>query len=332
MVLKNVSLRPYNTFGLSASAAYFKEINNTRNLLYIPKNLPLVILGGGSNILLTKDIEACVIKMNIKGLTVVSDTPKEILIKVGAGMVWHDWVKFCIQQQWGGIENLSLIPGTVGAAPIQNIGAYGVELKDVFHSLETYEPSINKKSVFLKDECEFGYRDSIFKNALKGKLIITSVTFRLQKQPILNMEYGDIQKILAEKNITAPTIRDISEAVIAIRQSKLPDPAELGNSGSFFKNPEIDADLFANLQKKYPTLNGYPMPNGAIKIAAGWLIEQAGWKGKRVGNTGCHAKQALVLVNYGNATGEEIYQHALHIIEDVHQKFGIRLSPEVNIW
>jgi UDP-N-acetylmuramate dehydrogenase len=332
MIRKNVSLRPYNTFGLSAKAAFFKEINTVRGLQNLPNNLPLVILGGGSNLLLTKDIEACVLKMNIKGISVARETDKEIYVKVGAGVVWHEWVMFCVAQGWGGIENLSLIPGTVGASPIQNIGAYGVELKDVFGSLTAFDLTTKQQRIFTKNECEFGYRDSIFKRALKNEIVITSVTFKLQKQPILNTSYGDIQKVLAAKNIITPNIKDISDAVIDIRKSKLPDPAELGNSGSFFKNPEIESALFLDLQKKYPTLTGYPMANGTIKIAAGWLIEQAGWKGKRVGNTGCHDKQALVIVNYGNATGKEIYQHALNVIEDVSQKFGIALSPEVNIW
>lgn len=332
MIRKNVSLRPYNTFGLSAKAAFFKEINTVRGLKNLPNNLPLVILGGGSNLLLTKDIEACVLKMNIQGISVTRETDKEIYVKVGAGVVWHEWVMFCVAQGWGGIENLSLIPGTVGASPIQNIGAYGVELKDVFESLTAFDLTTKQQRIFTKNECEFGYRDSIFKRALKNETVITSVTFKLQKQPILNTSYGDIQKVLAAKNIITPNIKDISDAVIDIRKSKLPDPAELGNSGSFFKNPEIESALFLDLQKKYPTLTGYPMANGTIKIAAGWLIEQAGWKGKRVGNTGCHDKQALVIVNYGNATGKEIYQHALNVIEDVSQKFGIMLSPEVNIW
>lgn len=333
-ILYNYSLQAYNTFGIHAKAAAFTSVTSISNLQQILKHSPLppYILGGGSNMLLTNDLNNLVVKNSIKGKKVLKETEQEVWLEVGGGENWHELVLWCVEQNYGGIENLSLIPGTVGAAPIQNIGAYGVELKDVFEELEAVELATGTIATFHKDACQFGYRDSVFKTDLKGKYCITKVVLRLQKAPHqLNKSYGAIQKMLVEKGIDKPTIQDISETVIAIRSSKLPDPATLGNSGSFFKNPEIERKQFEDLKEKFPNIVFYDLPNGMVKVPAGWLIEQCGWKGKKVGNTGAYAKQALVLVNYGNATGQEIWQLATDIMASVQAKFGIKLNPEVNI-
>jgi len=334
---KNKSLKSFNTFGIDAVAAFFAAFESVEDLNKIYQNstfqnLKKMVLGGGSNLLLTDDFEGLILKNNCRGIDVISETENTVLIESKGGENWHEFVLFCINNNFGGVENLSLIPGTVGASPIQNIGAYGVELKDVFHELMAYEIETGKVKTFDKATCQFGYRESIFKNTQKGKYIILSVTFQLtKKEHELNTNYGAIQTVLETKNITKPTIQDISKAVVEIRSSKLPNPAEIGNSGSFFKNPEIDKDIFETLKNQFPNIIGYDLPNGQIKVPAGWLIEQCGWKGKRIGNTGAYAKQALVLVNYGNATGTEVWQLAKAIQASVFDKFGIEIKPEVNI-
>ncbi len=291
-----------------------------------------MFLGGGSNVLLCNDYPGLLIRNAIKGLQIVHEDDDHVLLRVYSGESWHETVMYCVERNWGGIENLSLIPGTVGAAPMQNIGAYGVELEQVFDQLEALNLNTLELETFNKTQCAFGYRESVFKRQLKGQYFIYSVTFKLSKKPIIHADYGDIQAILNEKGLSAETagIKDVSDAVIHIRQSKLPDPKVLGNSGSFFKNPQITKEHFEALKLQFPDIKGYPQNDG-IKVPAGWLIEQCGWKGKRVGNTGSHAKQALVLVNYGGATGTEIYQLAQDIIKSVSDKFSIHLEPEVNI-
>lgn len=288
------------------------------------------MLGGGSNILFVNDFEGLVIHLNIKGREIIEENDKEVLIRVGAGENWHETVMYAVDNGWGGIENLSLIPGSVGAAPIQNIGAYGVELEDVFESLEAIDLETGISKTFDKKSCKFGYRDSVFKNELKGKYIITEVTLRLQKDPDVNRTYGALSEHLKEKGISDPDIKDISETVISIRQSKLPDPAKIGNTGSFFKNPVISEEAFRELQKEYPEIPNYPAGD-EIKIPAAWLIDQCGWKGKQIGDAGVHKAHALVIVNYGNANGGEIIELAEKIRHSVFKKFGVKLIPEVNI-
>ena len=334
IILKNYSLKNYNTFGLDVKAESLLKVQSVDELKEALKysNQPIFMLGGGSNMLLTQDVSGMVLKNEIKGIEVVSEKKDTVVLSIGGGENWHQLVLWTIENDYGGLENLSLIPGTVGASPIQNIGAYGVELKDVFIKLEAINLETKRKKTFTKKACQFGYRESIFKKILKGQYFITKVFLELTKNKHqLSMNYGAIKTSLLEKGIDQPTIKDISDAVIAIRSSKLPDPAELGNSGSFFKNPEIPRTQLKALQKKFPTIVFYELPNDMVKVPAGWLIEQDGWKGKKVGNTGAHAKQALVLVNYGNATGQEVKALAFKIIESVKQKFGIQLSPEVNI-
>ena len=293
---------------------------------------PILLLGGGSNMLLKNDWPGLVIKNAIRGIEVVEETDDTVLIKIGGGENWHQLVLWSLEQNFGGLENLSLIPGTVGAAPIQNIGAYGVELKDVFEKLEAVNLEDRSIQTFDKETCRFGYRDSIFKQELKGKVFISRVWLRLSKQNhSLHMDYGAIRDVLAADQIENPTIQDISRAVIQIRSSKLPDPAKLGNSGSFFKNPEISKAAFEVFIESFPDAPFYKMDEDLFKIPAGWLIEKAGWKGKKIGNTGSHKDQALVLVNYGGATGEEIWQLALAIQDSVEKQFGITISPEVNV-
>lgn len=331
----NHSLKDLNTFGIDQKAAWFIRVNSTSDLRHaINKNEgqhPIFILGGGSNMLLTRDLPYLVIQNDIQGIEVIKEEEENVEVSVGGGVNWHKLVLWSVNKGYGGIENLSLIPGRVGASPIQNIGAYGVELKDVFVKLHAMELSTGALEEFTKEACQFGYRDSIFKHTLKGKYCITKVFFRFSKNPKLNLSYGAIQTTLTEKQIEHPTVKDVSDAVIAIRQSKLPDPSELGNSGSFFKNPTIDKSNFESLKIKFPNIVSYKLPNNRYKIPAGWLIEQCGWKGKRIGNTGAYAKQALVLVNYGNATGAEVWSLAQEIAASVKAKFGIILSPEVNV-
>lgn len=332
----NVSLKPYNTFGIDVKTSQFAEadsIESLRNILLqtdISKT-PLLVLGGGSNILLMADFPGLVILNQIKGIEVVSENDKTLIVKAGGGERWHQFVLWAVEHNLGGIENLSLIPGSVGAAPIQNIGAYGVELKDSFHSLEALNISTGVVQTFTKEECKFGYRNSVFKNELKGKYIITSVMFELKKNPVFNTSYGAIQSELQKNGITELSVKAISDAVIAIRRSKLPDPAEIGNAGSFFKNPEIEKSQFDVIYEKHHDIVHYPGADGKIKVAAGWMIEQCGWKGFRDGDAGCHAKQALVLVNYGKATGEQLYNLALKISHSVQDKFGVTIEPEVNL-
>jgi UDP-N-acetylmuramate dehydrogenase len=334
---QNISLKPYNTFGIDVNAQYFTAFESSEDLKLVFnnadfKNLPKMVLGSGSNMLLVRDFEGVILKNNCRGIEIINEKENVVFVKTNGGENWHEFVLWCLKNNFGGVENLSLIPGTVGASPIQNIGAYGVELKDVFYELSAYHILTGKIEIFNHKSCQFGYRESIFKNTEKGNYIILSVTFRLTKNTHhLNLNYGDIQAVLTEKQIENPTIQDISKAVIAIRSAKLPNPAEIGNSGSFFKNPEIEADYFQILKSKFPNIIGYDLPNGTVKVPAGWLIEQCGWKGKRVGNTGAYAKQALVLVNYGNATGEEIWALALAIQQSVEEKFGILISAEVNV-
>ncbi|MBD2752090.1 UDP-N-acetylmuramate dehydrogenase [Spirosoma validum] len=333
-----VSLKPYNTFRIGATTRYWVDINHEEDLQTLLQltefaDSPKLILGGGSNILLCQNFDGLVIKMNIQGIEMLREDDSHIYLKAGAGVNWHELVQFCVQQGYAGMENLSLIPGTVGAAPMQNIGAYGVELEQVFESLTAMHIVTGEKQTFNHSDCAFGYRESIFKRELKGQYIITSVTFQLDKHPTFHTRYGAIQETLSEMGITDSnlSIKSISEAVIRIRRSKLPDPAQIGNAGSFFKNPEISKDQFEAIQNQYPTLPGYPIGDNIVKVPAGWLIEQAGWKGYRSGDAGVHAKQALVLVNYGNATGNEIIDLAKQIQESVLAKFGISISPEVNV-
>jgi UDP-N-acetylmuramate dehydrogenase len=335
-ILQNISLKPYNTFGIEANASQFVELQTLEEVQVLCQTFnltdrKLLILGGGSNILLTKDFDGMAIKINLKGIEILKENDEEVWVQAMAGETWHSFVTYCVEKNWGGIENLSLIPGCVGAAPMQNIGAYGTEIKAVFSHLKAVEIATGELVEFNNEACEFGYRESVFKNKFKGKYIIVSVVFKLNKKPILNYSYGAIQDVLNEKGISTPTIQDISKAVISIRQSKLPNPAELGNAGSFFKNPEIPAEQYQQLKTEFPEIPGYPAPNNQIKVPAGWLIEQCDWKGKIVGNTGAHKNQALVLVNYGNATGNEILDLAKQIQASVYNQFKINISPEVNI-
>lgn len=332
---ENISLKPYNTFGIDAKALYFASIYTEDELLealsYFKKQ-PVFVLGGGSNMLLTKDITIPVIHLNLKGIEVVEEHTDFTYVKVQAGENWHQFVLWCLENNYGGVENLSLIPGNVGTSPIQNIGAYGVELKDVMHQCEAVSVHTFQKTTFTNKACKFGYRESVFKTTEKGNYIITSVTFKLTRQNhILHTGYGDIQRQLAENNITKPTIQEVSRAIIAIRQAKLPDPKELGNSGSFFKNPVINKEQFANFHSNNPTAPYYTASEDTFKVPAGWLIEQCGFKGKRIGDAGVHKNQALVLVNYGNATGTQIWELAKSIQQTVLQTFNIQLEAEVNI-
>ncbi len=336
MILQqDISLKPYNTFGIDVKARYFIEINSIDELrqALLIENFPnRLILGGGSNMLLTRDIEQLVLYINIRGVRVLWENEEKVALKVMAGENWHDFVIWCLERGFGGLENLSLIPGNVGTAPIQNIGAYGVELKDVFESCEAMSVNDQRLKKFTKEECQFGYRDSFFKNQGKGQYVITSVNLILTKKDHnINTSYGAIEAQLNRSGTKNPTIRDVSDAVIAIRKSKLPDPAEIGNSGSFFKNPVISAERFNSLSAQYPELPSYKNKQGTYKIPAGWLIEKCGYKGKRFGDAGVHENQALVLVNYGGASGSELLDLAKNIQSDVEATFGIELVPEVNI-
>lgn len=335
IIQTNVSLKPYNTFGIDATAKFFVEVSSIEQLQDILQNaeyqgIERLILGGGSNLLLTKDFDGIVIKIAIKGIEKFEEDEQNIWLKVGAGEVWHDLVMYCVNHDYAGVENLSLIPGTVGAAPMQNIGAYGVEIKEVFESLEAIEIKTGKSRIFAKDECQFGYRESIFKHAIKGEYVIVTVSFKLSKTPVYHVEYGAIKDTLAEKGVDQLSIKAISDAVISIRQSKLPNPAEIGNAGSFFKNPEIPKTQFDLLKEQFPTIPSYPVSEQTVKVPAGWLIEQAGWKGQRFGNIGVHAKQALVLVNFGDGKGNEIKELSQKIQDSIKEKFGIQLQAEVN--
>jgi UDP-N-acetylmuramate dehydrogenase len=333
---KNISLKPYNTFGIDVKAKFFSEIYDELQLKEILssdeyKSLPKLILGGGSNILLTKNFDGLALKISIPGIEIINEDDESVVIKAGAGETWHKLVLFCVGKNYGGIENLSLIPGTVGAAPLQNIGAYGQELKDVFDNLNGVYIDDAQSTIYKKDECKFAYRDSIFKNELKNKFIITYVTLQLSKHPVINISYGNVKSELDKLGYNHIGIKEVSDVITKIRQSKLPDPAVIGNAGSFFKNPEVSEEKFNQLKENFSDIVGFKLENGKVKVPAGWLIESCGWKGKKVGNTGSHEKQSLVLVNYGSASGEEVLNLAEKIKESVVDKFGIELKEEVNI-
>lgn len=334
-IFENFPLTDLNTFGFTVQARYGVTVSNESQVLEvletsIAKNNPILILGGGSNVVFTKDYPGLVILNKITGIEIKEENNEEALVSAGGGVIWQNLVNFALEHNLGGIENLSLIPGLVGAAPIQNIGAYGVELKDVFEYLEAIEINSGKLKVFTKEACAFGYRESIFKHQLKEQYIITKVMLKLSKHPQLKTSYGTIGNMLSTKGIEAPTIRDISNVVNEIRQSKLPDPTKLGNAGSFFKNPIIDKIDYEGLKLEFSGIPGYPK-NNHVKVPAAWLIEQCGWKGKRVGNVGVHDKQPLVLVNYGGGTGNDLVKLAKEIQQSVATKFGIELEPEPRI-
>jgi UDP-N-acetylmuramate dehydrogenase len=334
-IQQNISLKAFNTFGIDAKAKHFIAVHSVDELKHVLslKNYPeKFVLGGGSNMLLTKDIEALVVYIDLKGIDIVKYTDAFVHIKANAGENWHEFVIHCLHHDFGGLENLSLIPGNVGSAPIQNIGAYGVELKDVFHSCDAINVETLQVRNFGFEECHFGYRESIFKHDVKGEYIITSVTFKLtKKNHTLNTQYGAIDSELQQMNIQHPTIQDISKAVIAIRQSKLPDPKKIGNSGSFFKNPVISNEQLVALKLNFPEIPSYYISDLSVKVPAGWLIEKAGFKGKSFGNYGIHKHQALVLVNYGNAKGIDIYKLAKLIQKTIYRIFQIEIETEVNI-
>lgn len=335
IVEQHTSLLDLNTFHIRASANRFiriSEAEQLRDFLKSSAGEEYLVLGGGSNILFTRDVKGAVLKMDIRGISLVKEDDQHVYVRAGAGENWHSLVLYTISRNWGGLENLSLIPGSVGAAPIQNIGAYGVELKDVFFELEAYDRVADRVYSFGLNDCAFGYRDSFFKSAGKGRYIILQVTLMLRKHPALNTGYGAIREELQKMGVSKPSIQTISQAVINIRRSKLPDPAEIGNAGSFFKNPVVSHATFESLSKTHPDMPVYPHGEGAVKLAAGWLIEQCGWKGYRKGDAGVHQRQALVLVNYGQATGEEIFNLSEEIIASVKKQFGISLEREVNIW
>jgi UDP-N-acetylmuramate dehydrogenase len=334
-ILHNYSLKNYNTFGIDAKAKEFVAVHSVdelKTVLRENKDKKKFILGGGSNMLLTQDIEALVIHIDLKGIEVLKEDDDHVWVEAQGGEAWHNFVLYCIEHNYGGIENMSLIPGNVGTTPIQNIGAYGREIKDTFVSCDALEIATLQMRTFTLDECGFGYRESIFKTAVKDQFIITSVVFKLTKHSHnISIEYGDIKAELAAKNVESPTIKDVSDAVIAIRQSKLPDPKELGNSGSFFKNPIIPKAQFDKIHAKFPDMKFFPVSDDMVKVPAGWLIEHAGFKGKRFGNAGMHKNQALVLVNYGDATGNELLSVSKMVQQAVMEKFGIAIEAEVNI-
>jgi UDP-N-acetylmuramate dehydrogenase len=336
----DISLKQLNTFGIDVKAKYFASFHSEKELISIlgeieslfKNDIPkLLFLGSGSNILFTKDFDGVVLKNEIEGIQVVHEDEEFVYVTAGAGVLWHDFVLFCVENSFGGAENLSLIPGTVGASPIQNIGAYGVELKDILFSLKALDIKEKDWLVFSNKDCEFGYRTSIFKTSLKDRLVITSATFRLtKKNHTLHLDYGAIPAQLGIHGVSSPSIKDISDAVVAIRSSKLPDPRIIGNAGSFFKNPIVSKIEFDNLKLEFPDIVANETTEG-YKLAAGWLIEKAGWKGYRQGDAGCYNKQALVLVNYGQASGVDILDLSTLIIKSVFDKFSVELTAEVNI-
>lgn len=336
LIQENYSLRSINTFGLNEKARFYQRVeslDDLKNALQFAakQQLPLLVLGGGSNILLTKDFPGLVIHIETKGVELVFSSDQQVIVDVAAGENWHQFVMYSLEKQWFGLENLSLIPGSVGAAPMQNIGAYGVEVGNLIDSVEWLDIETREINRTLAADCQFGYRDSIFKQHLKDKAIICSVRFHLSLKPQTKIEYGDIRLILEKWGIQQPTPNDVSKAIIEIRQSKLPNPALVGNAGSFFKNPVVSKLIFSGLSTKYPQVPHYPVDENQVKIPAAWLIETAGWKGKNFGNYGVHDRQALVLVNYGGATGRQIWDLAMNIQIDVMEKFGIELQPEVNL-
>lgn len=334
-VLENISLKILNTFGVEAIAQFYVDIEKENDLQELFSNeelkaQPRLILGGGSNMLFTQNYGGLVIHLKIQGLSAEIEGD-DVYVRAGAGIVWNDLVNYCVDNDYAGVENLSLIPGSVGASPVQNIGAYGVELQDIFHSCRAFEISTGKFRVFTKEDCAFSYRDSVFKSSLKGQYIITEVTFKLSKTFKPNVSYGAITEELTNRGIDLPTIKQLSQVISHIRVSKLPDPTTIGNAGSFFKNPIIPESQFNDLKIQFPEIVHFQAGKSFIKVSAGWLIEQCNWKGKVVGNTGTWKNQALVLVNHGNATGEEIFQFSSTIIDSVNTKFGILLEREVNI-
>jgi len=334
-ITHNVSLKALNTFGIDVNADTLVVLSSTDDVLKLVSLIgsqTILILGGGSNLLFTKDFPGIVILNKLNGFEISEESESHCLVRCGAGENWHSFVINCIASGLGGLENLSLIPGKVGASPMQNIGAYGVETKDSFFSLEAMHLKTGEIRSFNNEECKFGYRESVFKNELKGQYLILSVTFRLTKQNhVFNIEYGAISQELAKQGFTEPSLQAISKAVIVIRSSKLPNPDLLGNAGSFFKNPVVDISVLNQIQVKYPDVVYFPSGFGKVKLAAGWLIEEAGWKGFRKGDAGVHLKQALVLVNYGHATGSEIWELSADIIADIERKFSVRLEREVNV-
>jgi len=332
---EGVSLMPYNTFGIDVSAATFAEFHSIQaliDLLPTIRSTETIISGGGSNMLFTKNFDGFFAKNCLTGIKEIERTDESIILEAGAGEVWHDFVLYCVDHGYGGLENLSLIPGCVGASPMQNIGAYGTEIKDTFEYLDALEISSGTMKRFYLNDCAFGYRESVFKRELKNQFIICSVAFRLSLNPTVNTSYGVIEAELTAMGIETPSIKDVSNAVIRIRQSKLPDPKQLGNAGSFFKNPVVSKDILTSIQRSYENVPSYPANDSMVKLAAGWLIEKAGWKGKRIGQVGVHERQALVLVNYGGGTGAEVYNLSEQIIKDINKKFGVCLEREVNIY
>lgn len=335
-IIEDYSLKLYNTFGIEAKAKYFADVATIQDLRKVlvfrrQKDLPILFIGGGSNLLFVDNFSGIVLKLNLKGIEIINEDDDFVYVKAQGSENWHSFVEWTLENDFGGLENLSLIPGNVGTAPMQNIGAYGVEVKDYIQEVQTLALETGDERTFTNEECQFGYRESIFKNELKGQYVLVAVTFKLtKKNHQLHVDYGAIKQELELEQIAEPTIQEISNAVIKIRQSKLPDPSQIGNSGSFFKNPVITNEEFAEIEKNHPEISHYKTDSG-VKLAAGWLIEHAGWKGKRFGDAGVHDKQALVLVNYGNATGREIYDLSERIIEDVKAKYGVTLIREVNI-
>jgi len=336
IISENVSLKPYNTFGIEANARVFAEMQSVQDIQIFCntpryKDQQKLILGGGSNILFTQEYDGIIVKMNTKGIIKIKETKDHVYLNVQAGEVWDDFVNYCLQNNFGGLENLVLIPGNVGSCPIQNIGAYGIEVKDCIESVEVMDIYTLQMYELNNNECCFGYRNSIFKNELKDKVIILSVTFRLTKKHTLHLEYPAIQAELDASGTNKPTIQSVAQAVANIRKCKLPDPKEIGNAGSFFKNPSVSKSDFNKLKSNFPNISSYTQTDGTFKIPAGWLIEQCGWKGHREGDAGVHKNQALVLVNYESATGKDILNLANKIQKSVLEKFGLQLEMEVNV-
>lgn len=336
MIRENISLRPFNSFGIEAHARYFSTFDSIESLYQLLNDRRAqtgarLVLGGGSNILLTGDFDGLVLKNEITGITVLKEDEEHVYLRAGAGENWHQLVMFCVNQGYAGMENLALIPGNTGASPMQNIGAYGVEIKDIFHELEAVHINDRTMHTFSRSDCHFGYRESVFKGKYKHQFIITSVTYRLNKKPVFHTEYGAIRQELENMGVQQLSIGAVAQAVLNIRSSKLPDPKQVGNAGSFFKNPLIPRSQAEELKNKFPNLVSFPSAEGPTKLAAGWLIEQCGWKGYREGDAGCYPKQALVLVNYGQATGRQVFDLSTKIITSVQEKFGVTLEREVNI-
>ena len=337
MIHENVSIKPYHTFGIDVSARYFAGFDSIESLQSVLKEnpdtkQPLLVLGGGSNILFTKDFDGLILRNEIRGIEKMKEDEDAVFVRAGGGENWHQFVLHCIEQGWAGLENLSLIPGCVGASPMQNIGAYGVELRSFFHELRAFHLKEKANYTFAAKDCDFGYRESVFKKKYKDQFVITDVTFRLSRKPVYNVSYGAIQKELEEMGVKELSLKAVSDAVIRIRSSKLPDPDLIGNAGSFFKNPSVSREHYQLLKETYPGIIGYENADGSMKLAAGWLIEEAGWKGVRRGDAGCHERQALVLVNYGKASGVEILSLSEDIRGSVKEKFEVELEREVNVY